>query len=86
MSSVGWILAEPFAPRDHTIQRVSWHTVTQHLAADVVEPKFATPEHPSKIEPCADKQGVCQETEPIAAKLKSFSLRQTWRGAAHPRS
>ena len=34
---------------------LSRNTVTKHLAADTVEPKFATPERPSKLDPFAEK-------------------------------
>ena len=32
---------------------LSRNTVSKHLAADTVEPKFATPERPSKLDPFA---------------------------------
>ena len=34
---------------------LSRNTVSKHLAADTVEPKFATPERPSKLDPFAEK-------------------------------
>ena len=34
---------------------LSRNTVTKHLSADTVEPKFATPERPSKLDPFAEK-------------------------------
>ena len=34
---------------------LSRNTVTKHLAADTVEPRFATPERPSKLDPFAEK-------------------------------
>jgi hypothetical protein len=33
---------------------VSRNTVTKHLAANTIEPKFATPDRQSKIDPFAD--------------------------------
>jgi len=34
---------------------VSRNTVTKHLSANTIEPRFATPERQSKIDPFADK-------------------------------
>ena len=34
---------------------VSWSTVNRHLTANIIEPKFATPERQSKFDPFADK-------------------------------
>eukprot|EP01036_Dinobryon_divergens_P011723 gene11723-15778_t len=42
---------------------VSRNTVTKHLAANTIEPKFATPERQSKIAPFADKLAGWLKTE-----------------------
>ena len=42
---------------------VSRNTVTKHLAANTIEPKFATPERQSKIEP-APAATCCHSTRP----------------------
>ena len=42
---------------------VSRNTVTKHLAANTIEPKFATPERQSKIDPFADKLAGWLKTE-----------------------
>ncbi|VDS10877.1 hypothetical protein PARHAE_04096 [Paracoccus haematequi] len=34
---------------------LSRNTVTKHLAANTIEPKFATPDRPSKLDPFAEK-------------------------------
>ena len=34
---------------------LSRNTVTKYLAANTIEPKFATPERPSKLDPYAEK-------------------------------
>ncbi len=47
--------AEAVDPRDRALTGVSRNTVTKHLAANTIEPKFVTPERPSKTDPFADK-------------------------------
>ena len=42
---------------------VSRNTVTKHLAANTIEPRFATPERPSKIDPFAEKLAGWLKTE-----------------------
>ncbi len=42
---------------------VSRNTVTKHLAADSIEPKFATPDRSSKLDPFADKLSGWLKTE-----------------------
>jgi transposase len=42
---------------------VSRNTVTKHLAANTIEPKFATPERQSKIDPFAEKLAGWLKTE-----------------------
>ncbi len=37
--------------------------MTKHLAANTIEPKFATPERQSKIDPFADKLAVWLKTD-----------------------
>jgi hypothetical protein len=39
------------------------NTVTKHLVANTVEPKFATPERASKLEPFAEKMAGWLKTE-----------------------
>jgi hypothetical protein len=40
---------------------VSRNTVTKHLAANTIEPKFAMPERQSKIDPFAEKRKRCAD-------------------------
>ena len=42
---------------------VSRNTVTKHLAANTIEPKFATPDRQSKIDPFAEKLAGWLKTE-----------------------
>jgi transposase len=42
---------------------VSRNTVTKHLAANTIEPIFATPERQSKLDPFADKLAGWLKTE-----------------------
>ena len=42
---------------------VSRNTVTKHLAANTIEPKFATPERQSKLDPFAEKLAGWLKTE-----------------------
>lgn len=42
---------------------LSRNTVTKHLAANTIEPKFATPDRPSKLDPYADKLSGWLKTE-----------------------
>jgi len=42
---------------------VSRNTVTKHLAANTIEPKFATPERASKLDPFAEKLAGWLKTE-----------------------
>jgi DNA-binding transcriptional ArsR family regulator len=39
------------------------NTVTKHLVANTIEPKFATPERASKLEPFAEKMAGWLKTE-----------------------
>ena len=42
---------------------VSRNTVTKHLAANIIEPKFATPVRASKLDPFAEKLAGWLKTE-----------------------
>jgi len=43
--------------------RGQWREVKKYLAADMVEPKFATPDRPSKLDPFAEKLSGWLKTE-----------------------
>ena len=55
---------------------LSRNTVTKHLAADTVEPKFATPERPSKLDPFAEKLAGWLKTEAGRSRKQRRTLKQ----------
>lgn len=55
---------------------VSRNTVTKHLAANTIEPKFATPERPSKIDPFADKLAGWLKTEAGKSRKQRRTVKQ----------
>ena len=55
---------------------LSRNTVTKHLAADTIEPKFATPERPSKLDPFADKLAGWLKAEAGKARKQRRTLKQ----------
>lgn len=55
---------------------VSRNTVTKHLAANTIEPKFATPERQSKIDPFADKLAGWLKTEAGRSRKERRTIRQ----------
>lgn len=63
---------------------VSRYTVTKHLAANTIEPKFATPDHPSKLAPFSEKLAgwLKTEAEKSRKQQRTFLLRTTVRDAA----
>jgi transposase len=55
---------------------VSRNTVTKHLAANTVEPKFATPERQSKLDPFADKLAGWLKTEAGKSRKERRTVKQ----------
>jgi transposase len=55
---------------------VSRNTVTKHLAANTIEPKFATPERQSKIDPFADKLAGWLKTEAGKSRKERRTVKQ----------
>jgi transposase len=55
---------------------VSRNTVTKHLAANTIEPKFATPERQSKIDPFADKLAGWLKTEAGKSRKQRRTMKQ----------
>ena len=55
---------------------VSRNTVTKHLAANTIEPKFATPERQSKIDPFADKLAGWLKTEAGKSRKEQRAAKQ----------
>jgi transposase len=55
---------------------VSRNTVTKHLAANTIEPKFATPERQSKIDPFADKLAGWLKTEAGRSRKERRTIKQ----------
>ena len=55
---------------------VSRNTVTKHLAANTIEPKFATPERPSKIDPFAEKLAGWLKTEAGKSRKQRRTVKQ----------
>ena len=55
---------------------LSRNTVTRHLAADTVEPRFATPERASKLDPFAEKLAGWLKTEAGKSRKQRRTLKQ----------
>jgi transposase len=55
---------------------VSRNTVTKHLAANTIEPKFATPERSSKIDPFAGKLSGWLKTEAGKSRKQRRTMKQ----------
>ena len=55
---------------------VSRNTVTKHLAANTIEPKFATPERQSKIDPFAGKLTGWLKTEAGKSRKERRTVKQ----------
>ena len=55
---------------------VSRNTVTKHLAANTIEPKFATPERPSKLDPFAEKLAGWLRTEAGKSRKHKRTVKQ----------
>ncbi|NBO20475.1 MAG: IS21 family transposase [Rhodobacteraceae bacterium] len=55
---------------------LSRNTVSKHLAADTVEPKFATPERPSKLDPFAEKLAVWLKTNASKPRKERQTLKK----------
>ena len=55
---------------------VSRNTVTKHLAANTIEPKFATPERQSKIDPFAEKLAGWLKTEAGKSRKQRRTMKQ----------
>ena len=57
---------------------LSRNTVRRYLAADMVEPKFATPNRPSKLDPFAEKLSVWLETEAGKSRKERRTAKQLY--------
>lgn len=55
---------------------VSRNTVTKHLAANTIEPKFATPDRQSKIDPFAEKLAGWLKTEAGKSRKQKRTMKQ----------
>jgi len=55
---------------------VSRNTVTKHLAVNTIEPKFATPERQSKLDPFADKLAGWLKTEAGKSRKQRRTVKQ----------
>ena len=55
---------------------LSRNTVTKHLAAGTIEPTFATPERPSKLDPFAEKLAGWLKTEAGKSRKQRRTLKQ----------
>ena len=55
---------------------LSRNTVTKHLAAGTIEPTFATPDRPSKLDPFAEKLAVWLKTEGGRSRKQRRTLKQ----------
>lgn len=55
---------------------VSRNTVTKHLAANTIEPKFATPDRPSKLDPFAEKLAGWLKAEAAKPRKQKRTLKQ----------
>lgn len=55
---------------------LSRNTIAKHLAADTVEPKFATPERASKLDPFAEKLAGWLKTEAATSRKQRRTLKQ----------
>lgn len=55
---------------------VSRNTVKKHLKADTVEPKFAIPDRPSKLDPFAEKLGGWLKSEAGKSRKQRRTLKQ----------
>lgn len=55
---------------------LSRNTVTKHLAAGMIEPTFATPERPSKLDPFAEKLAGWLKTEAGKSRKQRRTLKQ----------
>ena len=55
---------------------LSRNTVSKHLAANTIEPKFATPERPSKLDPFSGKLAGWLKTEIGKPRKQRRTLKQ----------
>ena len=55
---------------------LSRNTIAKHLAADTIEPKFATPDRPSKLDPFAEKLAGWLKTEAGKSRKQRRTLKQ----------
>ena len=55
---------------------VSRNTVTKHLAANTIEPKFATPDRQSKIDPLAEKLAGWLKSEAGKSRKERRTVKQ----------
>ena len=55
---------------------LSRNTVTKHLAANTIEPKFATPERSSKLDPFSEKLAGWLKTESGKSRKQRRTVKQ----------
>jgi transcriptional regulator with XRE-family HTH domain len=64
---------------------LSRNTVAKHLAADTVEPKFATPDRASKLDPFAEKLAGWLKTQAAGAQsIYNYRRRSRRNRVSHP--
>ena len=56
--------------------RMSRNTIKKYLNADTIEPKFATPERSSKLDPFADKLAAWLKTEAGRSRKQRRTIKQ----------
>ena len=57
---------------------VSRNTVAKHLAGECIEPKFATPDRSSKLDPFSDKLSDWLKTEARKSRKQRRSVKQLY--------
>ncbi len=55
---------------------LSRNTVTKHLNSGTIEPRYATPERPSKLDPFADKLAAWLGAEAAKSRKQKRTLKQ----------
>ena len=55
---------------------LSRNTITKHLAEGTIEPKFATPDRPSKLDPFSEKLAGWLKTEAGKSRKQRRTLKQ----------
>ena len=70
-------LSRPFLdPRDIAAHKSSRNTVRKYLRSDSVEPKFAVPDRPSRLDPYADKLSHMLRQEAGKSRKQKRTIKQ----------